>query len=116
MLRFAADENLDNRIIRGLLLRLPELDVLRIQDAGLIGAEDPEVLEWAARESRILVTHDVATITGYAYDRIQRGLAMPGVFEVRSTAAIGVAIDDLSLIIEVSEPGEWEGQILYIPL
>ena len=41
---------------------------------------------------------------------------MPGVFEVRSTAAIGDAIDDLSLVIEVSEPGEWEGQILYIPL
>jgi predicted nuclease of predicted toxin-antitoxin system len=63
MLRFAADENFNNNIIRGLLRRQPELDIVRVQDVGLRGADDPTVLEWAAQEGRILLTHDVATIT-----------------------------------------------------
>ena len=36
MLRFVADENFNNNIVRGLLRRQPELDLVRIQDVGLI--------------------------------------------------------------------------------
>ena len=63
MLRFAADENFNNDIVRGLRRRKPELDIVRVQEAGLSGAVDPDVLEWAAREGRVLLTHDVATMT-----------------------------------------------------
>jgi hypothetical protein len=45
MLRLAADENFNNNILRGLLRRHPGLDVFRIQDVGLSGADDPTVLE-----------------------------------------------------------------------
>ena len=41
---------------------------------------------------------------------------MPGVFEVRSTAAVGEVIDDLILFAECSYDGEWEGQVRYLPL
>ncbi len=37
----AADENLNNDIIRGLLRRNPDIDIVRVQDAGLSGADDP---------------------------------------------------------------------------
>ena len=57
MLRFAADENFNNDIVRGLRRRKPELDIVRVQEAGLSGAVDPDVLEWAAREGRVLLTH-----------------------------------------------------------
>ena len=50
MLRLAADENFNNNIIRGLLRRKPDLEIIRLQDAGLSGADDPAVLEWAAHE------------------------------------------------------------------
>ncbi len=76
MLRFAADENFNNNIVRGLLRRKPDLDIVRIQDVGLSGADDPTVLEWAAQEGRVLLTHDVATITRYAYERIEAGQSM----------------------------------------
>ena len=33
--RFLTDEDFDNRILRGLIRRLPELDVVRVQDVGL---------------------------------------------------------------------------------
>ncbi len=31
MLRLAADENFDNNIVRGLLRRRPDLDIVRVQ-------------------------------------------------------------------------------------
>lgn len=83
MLRLAADENFNNNIVRGLLRRRPDLDIVRIQDVGLSGASDPAVLEWAAREGRVLLTHDVSTLTRYADERVQAGKPMPGVFEIR---------------------------------
>lgn len=33
MLRLAADENFDGRIVRGLLRVLPDLDLVRVQDS-----------------------------------------------------------------------------------
>jgi predicted nuclease of predicted toxin-antitoxin system len=65
-MKLLADENLDNTIIRGLLRRNPIIDILRVQDVGLSGVDDPAVLAWAADDNRILLTHDVATITRYA--------------------------------------------------
>jgi len=116
MLRLAADENLDNRILRGLTARNPEVDVVRVQDAGLSGADDPTVLAWAAEQGRVLLTHDVSTVTKYAYQRIEAGEPMPGVFEVPQSLPIGQAIEDLLLLAEYSEETEWEGQVRYLPL
>ena len=77
MMRFVADENFNNDLVRGLLRRKPELDIIRIQDIGLRGADDPTVLAWAAQETRILLTHDVNTITKFAYERVTAGLPCP---------------------------------------
>jgi hypothetical protein len=112
----AADENLNNDIVRGLLRRNPKLDIVRIQDAGLSGADDPTVLEWAATEGRVLLTHDVRTITRYAYERVRDRKSMPGVFEIPTAVPVGRAIEDLLLIAEASVEGEWEGQVRYLPL
>lgn len=47
MLRFAADENLNNDILRGLLRADSELEIVMIQDTECSGADDPTVLAWA---------------------------------------------------------------------
>ena len=116
MIRLAADENLNNDIIRGLLRRQPDLDIVRVQDVGLSGADDPIVLEWAAQEERVLLTHDVSTITRYAFERVRAGKPMPGVFEISRSVPIGRAIEDVLLLAECSLDGEWEGQVRYLPL
>jgi hypothetical protein len=116
MLRLLADENFNNNILRGLLRRNPAIDIVRVQDVGLSGADDPAVLEWAAREDRVILSHDVATLTHYAYERARLGRPMPGVFEVTRRAQIGVAIEDILLLVECSSEGEWEGQVRYLPL
>ena len=116
MLLLAADENFDNDILRGLLRRRLELDIVRVQDVGLSGASDPLVLEWAAREERILLTHDVSTITHYAYERVRDGKPMPGVVEISRLVPIGVVIEDILLLAESSLEHEWDGQVIYLPL
>jgi hypothetical protein len=116
VLRFAADENFNNDVVRGTRRRNPSVDVLRVQDAGLSGADDPAVLAWAAETGRVLLTHDVATMTRYAYDRVREGKSMPGVFEVGRHVPIGVAIEEIILLAECSFDGEWEGQVRYLPL
>jgi hypothetical protein len=115
-MRLLADENLDNDILRGLLRRSPDVDVVRVQDVGLSGADDGTVLEWAAREQRLLVTHDARTMIALATGRVSSGRAMPGVIEVSRRLSVGAAIEDLLLLVECSHPGEWEGRVLFLPL
>ena len=116
MLLLAADENFNNDILRGLLRRDPTLDIVRIQDVGLTHAPDAIILEWAAQENRGLLTHDLNTITKFAYERIVAGKRMPGVIEVNRSVPISVAIEDILLLAVTSSSGDWEGQIIYLPL
>ena len=82
----------------------------------LSGADDPTVLAWAAQEGRIVLTHDVATMISFAYERIQTRLSMTGLFEVSRRVPVGLAIEEISLIAECSLEGEWEGQVRFLPL
>jgi Domain of unknown function (DUF5615) len=116
MLRFAADENFNNDIVRGLRRRRPDLDIVRVQEAGLSGALDPDVLEWAAQEGRVLLTHDVSTMTRYAHDRVEAGLAMPGVFQVSREVGLSLVIEDIFLVADCSAEEEWADQVRYLPL
>lgn len=116
MLRLVADENFDNDLIRGILRREPAIDLVRVQDVGLSGADDPTVLAWAADEGRVLLTHDVTTLLDFAYQRISAALPMPGVFAVSDSATFSQVIEDLLMLVECSVEHEWDGQVLYVPL
>jgi predicted nuclease of predicted toxin-antitoxin system len=114
MLRLATDEDFDGDIVRGLRRRLPGLDLVRVQDVGLSGTRDPDVLEWAAREGRVLLTHDFDTLVGHAWNRVRAGHPMPGVVAVRQDLGTGRAIQELELFAGASEEGEWDGQVLFV--
>lgn len=115
-MRFLADENFNNDILRGVRRAYPELDCIRVQDTQYAEAEDPLVLEWAAEENRVLLTHDEQTMTGFAYDRVREGLPMPGVIEVPTELPIGRAIEDILIIIGISQENGLENQVLFLPL
>jgi predicted nuclease of predicted toxin-antitoxin system len=59
VIRFLVDEDFNNDLVRGLLRRVPEADLVRVQDLGLRGATDDTVLARAAAEGRVVLTHDV---------------------------------------------------------
>lgn len=116
MLRFLVDENIDLNIIRGLIARKPDLDIISVRDVGLAATPDPIILEWAAQAGRVLITHDVSTMSNYAYQRVAAELPMLGVIELRSDASIGAIIEDLLILVEASREGEYENRVVFIPL
>jgi hypothetical protein len=111
-----ADENFDRRIVRGILDRLPNTDVVYVQELGLSGIDDDDLLDRAAAMGRVLLTHDVQTLFGYAVDRITAGLSMPGVIEVRKATPIGVAVEELVIVTACGLPTDFQDQVLFLPL
>lgn len=116
MLRLLSDENFNGDIVRGLLHHRPNLDLRRVQDVGLEASDDPTILEWAAANDCILLTHDRATMPDFAYTRIVAGQPMPGVFVVNDRLAVRQALEELLLIEDCSEPADWSGLVIYLPL
>lgn len=116
MLRLLTDENFKIGIVRGLRRRLPDLDCLVVQQAGLSGSRDPALLEIAAVSGRIMVSHDVTTMTAYANARLANGLAMPGLIIVPQKLDIGSAVSDLELLLECSSESDFKDRTYYLPL
>jgi predicted nuclease of predicted toxin-antitoxin system len=116
MLRLLSDENFNGDIVRGLLHHRPNLDLRRVQDVGLETADDPTILEWAAANNCILLTHDHATMPNFPHSRVVAGQPMPGVFVVNDRLAVRQTFEELLLIEDCSEPAEWSGSVIYLPL
>ena len=116
MLRLLADENFNGDIVRGLLLRQADLDIARVQDVGLAGADDPGVLRWAAENDRIIITHDRATMATYAFHRVTAADTMAGVLVINDRLPISQAIEEILLVAECGDSALWTGRVLYLPL
>ncbi len=114
--RFLTDEDLDARIIQGLRSREPAIDILDVKTAGLRGTKDPVLLELAARQGRILISHDRETMTQHFYKRLAAGKPAPGLFIVpQQPSAIGEVVESLLLVWTASQAEEWRNQITYLP-
>ncbi len=120
MLKLLLDANVPHALFRGLARRSNNVDLLRIQDIGLRTASDPDILAFAAREGRILITRDKATMRDFAAQRIREGKPMPGLLVVRPGflsrgAGIGTVINEILLIAEVTRAEEWHDVIQFLP-
>lgn len=116
MIKILADQNFNGDILRGLRERIPELDCVATYEVGIGAYSDPKLLDWAADESRVIVTHDAKTFPAFAYERMGKGEKMCGVIVVSAKTPIGQAIDDLELIIIGRFENEWENNVTRIPL
>jgi Domain of unknown function (DUF5615) len=116
MLLLLIDENFNHRILRGLRLRVPALDVVIVQETVMQGMQDPLLLREAAELLRVLVTHDLKTIPRYAYARVAAGEPMPGIIAVPDDLPIAQAIEQLHMLVECTEGNELANQVLYLPL
>jgi Domain of unknown function (DUF5615) len=115
-IRFLFDEDCNARIVRGIRRRTSKLDLITVHEAGLDSTNDFDVLAHAAVEGRVVVSHDVRTMTVYASFRLGAGLPMAGLLLIPQTYPIGQAIEDLLLIAEVSTAEEWQSRVIFLPL
>ncbi len=116
MLRVVVDQDFDHDILRGLRLRLRDLDAITALQAGLDRKSDPEILERAVGQNRVVVTHDRNTMTAHAYDRVRKGQPMAGVFIVPREMPVGQAISELEVLMVCSLEGEWNQLVVFLPL
>jgi len=104
-LRFQADADFNGTILRAVLRREPGLDVQTAEAAGLRGLSDPEVLAVAARDGRVLLTHDQRTMPRHFGECIATEMS-PGVLIVPQRLSISVAVADIVLIGSTMDAAE----------
>jgi uncharacterized protein with PIN domain len=115
MVRFQADADLNQIIVAALVRRAPGVDFRTAELAHLTGLDDREVLALAAREERILVTHDSKTMPRHfgVFVESQRSA---GVIVIPQHLPVSVAVDDLLVIWAATSAEDWTNRICYLPL
>jgi hypothetical protein len=113
--RFQADADLNQIILLATIRREPAVDFQSAVAAGLEGLKDSEVLQTAAGEGRILVTHDQKTMPRHFAQFIATATS-PGVLVVPQHLPVAAAVEDLLLIWACTEADEWTNRICFLPL
>ena len=111
--RFQADADLNQILLKATLRREPDIDFRTAHAAGLVALDDGQVL--AARDGRILVTHDRKTMPKHFAEFIATDTSA-GVIVVPQKLAVNAAVEDLILIWGASESEEWINRIKSLPL
>jgi hypothetical protein len=114
--RFLADQDFNDHIIRGVLRREPAIDFVRLRDVGLEMRSDAEILAYAAAENRIIVSHDVHTMSAAAQVRLAAAQPISGLLLIHQLTALAPVIDNLILIWAASDAEEWLNQVWFLPL
>jgi hypothetical protein len=115
-MKFLTDEDFNGVLIKSFRRMFPSSDLVRVVECGLRNQPDPIVLEFAANEGRILLTHDRNTITPPAEDRIHRGFVMPGVLVPAQTIPVREFLNEMDYILNAGDPRDFENRIPYLPL
>ena len=89
---------------------------MSVQQVGLAAADDPAVLAWAAAEGRVLLTHDVTTMTGYAIARVNAGDPMAGIIVVPDRMAVGRAVTALADLLDGATQEQLADAIVFISI
>lgn len=113
--RFQADADLNQILLKATIRREPSIDFQTANSAGLVSRHDKEVLEIAAREKRVLVTHDRKTMPKHFAEFVTTSTSA-GVIVVPQKMAVNAVVDDLILIWAASESEEWVNRIQSLPL
>jgi predicted nuclease of predicted toxin-antitoxin system len=113
-LKFQADEDLNERIVRGLRRRESAVDFQSASVGRLQGQPDPEVLALAAADNRVLVSHDRKSMLRH-FARFIASQTSPGLIIVPQYLEIGIAIEQLLTIWSFYEAEELINQHMFLP-
>lgn len=113
--RFQADADLNQVIVQAVVRQVPDIDFQMATHANLEGLDDIAVLAQAAREGRVLVSHDRKTMPFHFATFVEKQTSA-GVIIVPQSLPIAQATEDLILIWTATEAEEWENRIGFLPL
>ncbi|MBI1747298.1 MAG: DUF5615 family PIN-like protein [Acidobacteria bacterium] len=113
--RFQADADLNQVIIKATIRHEPRIDFRTALTANLPGLRDKDVLALAARDGRVLVTHDRKTMPKHFADFITAETST-GVLIIPQRLSVAHAVEEITLIWTASEAEEWINRIYSLPL
>jgi hypothetical protein len=114
--RLLADESLRGPVVRGLRRHHPDVDLVVAASAGLESWPDPNVLAWAADHGRVVVAQDVKTMIRFAGERMNAGLAFPGLILVPEKLRVAVVLQDIATLVERSIDEPLDDRWVHLPL
>jgi hypothetical protein len=114
-IRFQADADLNQIIVSAVVRRVAAIDFRTATTAGLTGLKDLEVLALAARDGRILVTHDQASMPLHFGEFVQSQRSA-GLLVVPQHLPLGEVADDLILIWTATQAEEWLDRVVFLPI
>ncbi len=116
--RFLIDENTSPALADQLRRIQPGIMVRKVGDADVPprGTMDTDILTWLENENFYLITRNRKSMPRHLSDHIAKGGHVPGILTLRPNASMRDIIDDLLLIWEATEGGEYRDQIVHIPL
>jgi hypothetical protein len=115
--KWLPDENLHNDIVRGILRRAPDFDIVRAQDLPQVsGQDDLALLAWATQDDRIVLTHDVSTMIPAMQEHRRENLRCAAIVLVPDSLSIGAAIEDILLLEDCGVETDWAAGVIYLPL
>ncbi len=106
-------------ITLGLRRRYPAMDIMTVQEADLLHADDRVLLQATQRLDRILLSHDTHTMRDHFYAVLAQqpaGSHLPGVLLVAQEAPIGQAIEWIAEVWLASWHEEWRDMVEFLPL
>jgi hypothetical protein len=113
---FQADNDLNKLIVAATFRREPAIDFRTAQSAQLDYLDDGTVIQRAASEGRILVTHDKRTLPKHFASFLAKGNASPGVLLViPQDVPLRIVVDTLVLIWADDRPSDWENAVTVVP-
>jgi Domain of unknown function (DUF5615) len=115
--KWLADENFDNDVIRGILRRAPEIDIIRVQDVlEISGEDDSSMLAWATTNGRAVLTHDLSTMLPARLEHLRRASLCAPIIFVKDSLPIGAVIEDILLLEACSVESDWVPGVVYLPI
>jgi len=115
LIRFQADADIRQQIVLAVRRLEHSIDFASAADSKLIGTADPHILDFAAREGRVLVTHDRRTMIEHFRNHLEQAKLSPGVFLVSQFAATNAVAEALVMVWSASEITDWENQLRHLP-
>ena len=94
-----------------------QIDILRVGDPRdlPLGSSDPDILIWAEREGRIVISLDRNSMPGHFLSHLQSGRHSPGLLLVHPFCGFTRVVAELALITHAGNPADYFDQIGYIP-
>jgi hypothetical protein len=120
-LRYVLDEHLRGALWAALQRHnaagVDPIDVVQVGDPPDLpcGTKDPDLLVWAEREGRMVVTRDWRSMPGHLAAHLLAGRHSPGVCLLQKGRTLPQVVFSLALAAHATDPAEWQDQVKALP-